>query len=116
MALEIDGRTIETDEEGYLLNTDDWDERVMEALAEREGITLTHVHRGLVKYFRDYYEDHMTHPSMRRLLLTKGAEHGHSFRDEKHYEHFLYELFPKGPIQEITKLAGLPKPRVEIED
>jgi sulfur relay (sulfurtransferase) DsrC/TusE family protein len=34
---EYEGLKIEVDEEGYLLNFDDWNEKVACALAEREG-------------------------------------------------------------------------------
>ena len=34
-----EGLKIEVDEEGYLLNFDDWNEKVACALAEREGVS-----------------------------------------------------------------------------
>lgn len=113
--LNVNGKTIETDEEGYLLNPDDWDEDVAEALAEREGIELTDVHWGLIYYFRDFYEDHMRHPSMREFLLTLGRRHGKRYRDTDAYRDFLYKLFPDGPVQMVCKLAGLPKPVEDVE-
>ena len=36
---EYEGLKIEVDEEGYLLNFDDWNEKVACALAEREGVS-----------------------------------------------------------------------------
>lgn len=115
MAFTVNGKTIETDEEGYLLNPEDWDEAVAEALAEQEGVKLDDVRWGLIRYFREYYEDHMVHPTMHHLVKTLGKAHGDHYEDEKAYEKFLYQEFPTNPIAEIGKLAGLPKPVIEAE-
>ncbi len=115
MSIEVRGKIIETDEEGFLLNPNDWSEEVAEKIAEREGIKLDDVKWALIRYFREYYEEHQTHPTMHKLLLTEGKLHGDHFKDTKLYRDFLYETFPKGPIQTLCKLAGLPKPAEEVE-
>ncbi len=115
MSIEVQGKIIETDEEGYLLNPGDWSEAVAEAIARQEGIGLDDVKWALIRYFREYYEEHQTHPTMHKLLLTEGRLHGERFEDSKLYRDFLYETFPKGPIPTLCKLAGLPKPSEEIE-
>lgn len=110
MMIKVNGKAIPVDEEGFLLDPNQWDEDVARALAEREGIELTDTHWGLIRYFRDYYEAHQVNPSMRKLILTQGKAHGQHFHDAKTYEEFLYELFPTSPVAEISKLAGLPMP------
>jgi tRNA 2-thiouridine synthesizing protein E len=119
MTLEVDDKTIETDAEGYLINRDDWTETVAEEMAmqqaEKDNVKLTETHWGLVRYFRDYYQENKVHPTMHKLVLTLGKQHGEHFHDEKAYEKFLYDLFPRGPVQELCKLAGLPKPLGDIE-
>lgn len=40
MKLEINGKTIETDVQGYLRNMDDWSEEFAAELAKRDGIEL----------------------------------------------------------------------------
>ena len=114
--LEVNGKKIETDEEGYLLNPDDWDENVAEVMAEREGWKMTATHWMLVGFFRNFYEDHMRHPTMHELVKKMGKFHGKRFEEAKKYRDFLYTLFPPGPIQALCKLAGLPKPLDEIEE
>ena len=65
MSIEIEGKVIQTDEEGYLLDPNDWDECVAEAIAERESVEFTtDMHWAMINYFRTFYEDHMRHPSM----------------------------------------------------
>lgn len=120
MGIEIGGKTIETDEEGYLRNPDDWSDQVAEAMAyqqaQQDGVTLTETHWGLIHYFRDYYQENKVHPTMHKLVESLGKHHGEHFHDHKVYEKFLYELFPHGPVQELCKLAGLPKPAEETEE
>jgi len=120
MSITIGERTILTDVEGYLVNPEDWSDEVAEALAarqsEQDGVRLTDTHLGLVQYFREYFEENKVHPTMHKLVMTLGKHQGQHFHDHKEYEKFLYGLFPKGPVPELCKLAGLPKPVEEFED
>lgn len=120
MSIKVGDKTIPADEEGYLLNPDDWTEQVAEAMAfqqsQRDGVKLTETHWGLIGYFRDYYQKNKVHPTMHKLVMTLGKYHGEHFHEHKEYEKFLYKLFPRGPVPELCKLAGLPKPSQEFED
>ena len=119
MSITVQGKLIETDEEGYLLNPHDWSEEIAEAMAfqqaKQDHVKLTDTHWGLIQYFRDYYKEWKVHPTMHKLVLTLGKHHGEHFHDEKAYEQFLYDIFPHGPVQELCKLAGLPKPVEDTE-
>jgi sulfur relay (sulfurtransferase) DsrC/TusE family protein len=53
---------------------------------------------------------------MHKLVMTLGKYHGQHFHDHETYKTFLYEMFPRGPVPELCKLAGLPKPTEEFED
>jgi len=114
MSIKVGNSIIETDEEGYLINPDDWSEAVAIAMAAKESGQeqgeLSETHLGLVQYFREYYAENKVHPTMRTLVMTLGKHHGRRFHEHKDYERFLYDLFPNGPIPELCKLAGLPKP------
>ncbi len=119
MNFNVNGTMIETDEEGYLVNPDDWDEDVALALIaqhEADGHKkVTETGWELIRYFREYYEDRMMHPSMHRILVDREKVESKVFNDEKSYREFLYELFPHGPVNMLCKLAGLPKPSHEME-
>ncbi len=39
MAIEVNGKSYETDEEGYLVNLTEWNEDVAGFLAQQEGVT-----------------------------------------------------------------------------
>ncbi len=110
MAIEVGGKLIEVDEEGFLVDRADWSEEVSEAIANRDGIELKDEHVGLIDYFRDYYEEHEVHPTMHVLVQRLGKMIGDRFHEHKQYEKFLYMLFPRDPVSELCKLAGLPKP------
>ena len=111
MKLKIDGRIVETNEQGFLCNLEEWSEAFAEALAERDDIRLYVDHWELIWYFRDYYAQTHTHPTMRAMVLTLGKHRGERFRDKKDYEKHIYSLFPTDPIRELCKLAGLPMPQ-----
>ncbi len=111
MAIEINGKTIETDEEGYLVNLADWSENVAIALAKSENIDMTESHWGLVEAAREYYQEKQKHPWGNDLVHILGKhvkEKGHELRHD--VNDFLYQLFPQSPEKQVSKIAGLPKP------
>ena len=97
--INIKGREIELDEDGFLVNADDWSEDLVIAFASSENIVLTEDHWKVVRYLRDYYSQHQIAPMIRKLC----KETGYSLKR-------IYELFPSGPAKGACKLAGLPKP------
>ena len=113
MEFELGGRTIRTDEQGFLLELEDWSEDFARALAQHLGIELYVDHWELIWYFRDYFEETQTVPTMRRMVLDLGSREGARFRDRKAYEKHIYSLFPQDPVRSICRLAGLPMPQAD---
>ena len=113
MEFEVDGRIIRTDEQGFLLELEDWSEAFASALARHEGIALYVDHWELIWYFRDYYAETQSVPTMHRMVMALGRREGGRFRDRKGYEKHIYRLFPSDPVREICKLAGLPMPQAD---
>ena len=113
MGLLVNGRTIETDAQGFLLDPAEWSEEFAAALAAHDGFELFVDHWELIWYFRDYYEETLTAPSMRRMVLELGKREGARFRDRKGYEKHLYSLFPSDPVRSVCRLAGLPMPQAD---
>lgn len=97
---------IQTDVQGYLLNYQDWEEGMIEILAEDEAIELTDAHLEVVHFVRDFYLEFNTSPAVRMLVKAMEKAHG----PEKGNSKYLFKLFKKGPAKQATKLAGLPKP------
>lgn len=111
MDVQVSGKVVQTDEQGYLYNLEDWSEDFAEKIAELDGIKLFDDHWGLILYFRDYYHETSSVPTMRMIVRTLGKRKSEPIRKGKSYERFLYKLFPSDPVRELCKLAGLPKPQ-----
>lgn len=96
-----------TDDEGYLIDPDDWNDDVAEALARREGIALTDLHWQVLRYMRGYLDEHQLIPDARFVIwfLEKEAGFGEAARQR------LFELFPYGYVRQACKIAGMRRPR-----
>lgn len=106
MGFEFQGKSYETDEDGYLTNLEDWSRDVAGFLAEQEGIDMSESHWEVVDFLRDYYDEYKIAPMIR--ILTKAI--GKKLGPEKGNTKYLYELYPGGPAKQACKIAGLPKP------
>ncbi len=106
MPLQIDGKTYETDEEGYLANLGDWTPELATAMATADGAELEDNHWEVINFLREYYEEYQIAPAVR--VLTKAI--GKKLGKDKGNSKYLYELFPYGPAKQACKYAGLPKP------
>lgn len=104
--MEFEGRIIETDAQGYLMDSADWNETLALRLAEQESIQLTDAHWEVVRFVRAFYLEFNTSPAIRMLVKAMAQKYG----EEKGNSRYLYRLFPKGPAKQATKIAGLPKP------
>ncbi len=106
MAIEVGGKTLETDEEGYLADISKWEPDVAEFLARVDGIELTEPHWVILNILRDYYIEYQSAPAIRVLNKTIGKKMGKAKGNSK----YVYGLFPRGPAVQACKYAGLPKP------
>ena len=106
MTIEVNGKTYETDEEGYLANLNDWNKDLGEAMATEDGIKLQEDHWEIINFLREYYEEYQIAPAVR--VLTKAV--GKKLGKDKGNSKYLYQLFPYGPGKQACKFAGLPKP------
>lgn len=106
MVLEVGGKTIETNEDGYLANIDDWNIEIASAIAEAEGLPMNEDRWEVVNFLREYYNEYKIAPAVR--VLTKAI--GKKLGEDKANSKYLYKLFPYGPARQGCKIAGLPKP------
>jgi tRNA 2-thiouridine synthesizing protein E len=102
----VNGRDLEVDEEGYLIDLSQWDKEVGEELAKTENVEMTEAHWEVIDFLREYYDEYQIAPAVR--VLTKAI--GKKLGKEKGNSKYLYELFPYGPAKQACKIAGLPKP------
>ena len=106
MAYELNGKSFESDEEGYLVDIGSWNEELANLIAKDEEIDMTEEHWEVVTFLRDYYNEYQIAPAVRVLIKAIKKKMG----AEKGSNKYMYELFPYGPAKQACKIAGLPKP------
>ncbi|HEB94775.1 MAG TPA: TusE/DsrC/DsvC family sulfur relay protein [Gammaproteobacteria bacterium] len=108
MAIEFNGKTIETTATGYLLNLDDWSKELAEEMARLDEVgELTRKHWDLIEYLRDeYINNGQNQPNTRNIVKAMSAKWS-----EKLGQKDVYELFPKDPSKQGGRIAGLPESR-----
>ncbi|WXL27617.1 TusE/DsrC/DsvC family sulfur relay protein [Ectopseudomonas mendocina] len=104
--LQISGRELSLDKDGYLAELTDWSDEAAQALAAQEGIQLSPEHWEILHLLRKFYDEFQLSPANRPLIkyaaLHLGPEKGNSLH--------LNRLFNGTPAKLAAKLAGLPKP------
>jgi TusE/DsrC/DsvC family sulfur relay protein len=94
----IAGKTITTNEEGYLTNFAQWDKSIGEEIAKESSIELTPRHWDVINYIQNEVKKEV--PLSIRKIGKSGVV------DIKEF----YVLFPNAPLKTATKIAGVPKP------
>ena len=106
MQLNIDGRAIALDKDGYLNNLNDWDKETANVLAAQENISLTTAHWEIIYLLQEFYREFELSPAMRALVKYTEKKLG----PEKGKSIYLLQLFPPSPAKIASKIAGLPRP------
>ena len=107
MALEINGKSIELTDTGFLVNLDDWNEQVAEVIAQEEGVVLTQAHWDVINYLRDEYINNAgNQPNNRTMLKDMGKIWGKKVSSKD-----LFDLFPGNPSKQAGCIGGLPESR-----
>lgn len=97
--IQIGTEPIGLDDDGHLLDFEQWTPEVARLLAEREGLgELTEAHFQVLNTIRDYYRKFGIAP----MLHLLSRECGMSYRQ-------IHDLFHKQPGKRAAKLAGLSK-------
>ena len=94
-----------TDEEGYLIDPQDWNEEIASRFALQEDIRLTEDHWDAIRFMREYYADHQIAPDARHVMKHLAKRLGPESRNA------LFELFPYGYVKQACKIAGMKRPR-----
>jgi tRNA 2-thiouridine synthesizing protein E len=105
-SIEVGGKSIEVDEEGYLVDRSEWTPEIGVHMADLDSCELIDAHMEVINFLREYYEEYQIAPAVR--VLTKAI--GKKLGKDKGNSKYLYELFPYGPAKQACKYAGLPKP------
>ena len=106
MTIEVDGKALATDAEGFLQSYSDWNRDVALAMAAADEVELTEPHWEVVDLLREYFEEYEVAPPVRILTRQVGKRLG----KDKGNSRYLFQLFPLGPAKQACRYAGLPKP------
>jgi len=105
--IEVNGKTIELDENGNMVDPTLWDEDVARALAEMDEKfigELTEEHFDVLNYLRDqYFNNNQNQPMERQILKDMGKIWGKKVSSKD-----MYKLFPFAPSKQGNRIAGLP--------
>ncbi len=105
MALEVNGKSIPTTDNGYLENIEDWSEDVAIEIAKGEEIEMTEQHWDIVNYLRDeHFNNNGMEPNERTIMKEMSKKWG-----SKQTSKDMYRLFPLMPSKQGRKVAGLPQ-------
>lgn len=91
---------VERNEEGFLVNPNDWTPEIAVMLAAEEDIVLNEDHWEVINFARADHAKTGEAPTLRRISKESGVTTKE-----------LFNLFPKGPAKKVSKIAGLGKPQ-----
>jgi tRNA 2-thiouridine synthesizing protein E len=74
MPIEVNGKSFETDEEGYLANLGEWEKDLATAMAKVDDIELGDDHWEIINFLREYYEEYQIAPAVRVLTKAVGKK------------------------------------------
>jgi tRNA 2-thiouridine synthesizing protein E len=98
-AIELTGRPVEVDDDGYLVDPNDWTKDVAVELARGAGIELGERHWAVIEFCRNDWASTGEAPGLRRITKVGGIPTKE-----------IYKLFPGGPGKLAAKIAGLGNP------
>jgi TusE/DsrC/DsvC family sulfur relay protein len=93
------GQTVEVNDEGFFLQTDQWTKEMAPEIAKEVGIdALDDRHYAVIDYIRDKVaaDEQLTMRGMGKSGVV-------TLKD-------FYQLFPGKPLKYATRIAGVPKP------
>lgn len=92
------GHSVKCNDQGYLLDLNEWNREVGLEIAKEEEIEMTDKHWEVINYLREQSKQEVP------LTVRKVGKSG--VVDIKQF----YQLFPNGPLKISSKIAGIPKP------
>jgi tRNA 2-thiouridine synthesizing protein E len=92
------GTAVQVNDEGYLVDFNQWTPEVGVEIALEEGITMTDEHWKVIDYIQAQFKKDV--PLTIRSVGKSGVA------DIKQF----YALFPGGPLKKASRIAGIKKP------
>jgi len=93
--------TVQRDGDGFLVDMNQWTPDICEQMALADGIEITEEMFNHIKLAREMYEESSMVPRIKDFGKALGMD-----RKAKG----LYDVWKSGPMKQIAKYGGLPKP------
>jgi len=103
--IEVEGRYIQIDSEGYLIDPEDWTSAVTEHMAQADELELVDDHWLLIDFLNRFYTEFKVAPEL-PVLARNLCKDQHDCRWTRRY---IKQLFPNG-AKTACRYAGLPAP------
>lgn len=108
MQAQVDGKTIQLSEAGWLENLDEWNEALAVEISKNENIdALGEEHWDIINEARDYFHENGSVCEPRAFTKLMKKKYGKDRSSQK----YIYSLFPTGLVKCANKIAGLPRPK-----
>ena len=106
-SFDFEGETFAISPSGNLLELHRWNAHLAKRMADKEGIFLTEAHWEVLNFLREFYFTYGVTPMVKILIKYMAEDLG----PERASKAYLYDLFPKGPSRQGSRIAGLPEPQ-----
>ena len=103
--LEVEGRYVALDQEGYLVDSQAWSKAVTEHMAQVDGLELVDDHWLLIDFLNRFYNEFQVAPELPVLARNLCKDQN----DCRWTRKYIKELFPGG-AKTACRYAGLPAP------
>jgi len=103
--IEIEGRLIQIDQEGFLIDTGDWSTAVTDYMAEADDLELLDDHWLLIDFLNRFYIEFQVAPELPVLARNLCKDQN----DCRWTRKYIKQLFPGG-AKTACRYAGLPAP------
>ena len=108
--LDVNGKTILTCSEGYIVNMDEWSEDFVRAQAASEQLELTDEVWDVVWFLREFYGQHGAQAEVRKIVKHFKT----AWDEDRGNSTYLHKIFPYGgPQKQGNRLAGLMRTKGE---
>ncbi|HIO91266.1 MAG TPA: TusE/DsrC/DsvC family sulfur relay protein [Leucothrix mucor] len=109
MEIEVDGKTIQLSEAGWMEDLSEWTEEIAKKIAaDVEQCELTDESWDIINLTREMFEENGQVAEPRKFMKAMKAKFGKDRSSNK----YIFSLFPKGGlIKSANKIAGLPRPK-----
>jgi len=98
------------DADAFLNDLETWNEDKARRVAHEEGLELTEAHMDVICYLRDHFAE--CGPDANARTLLRNMEEAYIEQGGRKY---LYKLFPRGPVTQGCRFAGLPTPAGNLD-